>query len=117
MILQSSSCNEQIPAKFYEYLRSGSPILVLADPSGDTARAARTSGVSAIAGLDDRDAIAEVLSRFAKDPMEGTLASGKAVKHSSRRSRASELAALLERAAATRQTGKLVDADYETGDV
>lgn len=37
LVFQGSHFNTQIPAKIYEYLRSGRPILGLVDPSGDTA--------------------------------------------------------------------------------
>ncbi|HEY7787908.1 MAG TPA: glycosyltransferase, partial [Casimicrobiaceae bacterium] len=39
LILQAANCNDQIPAKLYEYLRSGRPIIALTDPTGDTAGA------------------------------------------------------------------------------
>ena len=38
LLIQGKSCNNQIPAKLYEYLRSGRPILGLTDPHGATAR-------------------------------------------------------------------------------
>lgn len=37
ILIQGSMFNKQIPAKAYEYLRSGRPILALMDGSGDTA--------------------------------------------------------------------------------
>ena len=36
MVLQANNCNEQIPAKVYEYVRAERPILGLADPIGET---------------------------------------------------------------------------------
>ena len=38
IVFQGSMFNKQIPAKAYEYIRSGRPILALTDPTGDTAR-------------------------------------------------------------------------------
>jgi glycosyltransferase involved in cell wall biosynthesis len=35
LVLQAANCNEQIPAKIYEYLRCRRPILGLTDPRGD----------------------------------------------------------------------------------
>jgi len=32
LVMQASNCNAQIPAKIYEYLRAGKPILALTDP-------------------------------------------------------------------------------------
>jgi len=36
LVLQGSAFNAQVPAKTYEYLRAGRPILALTDPTGDT---------------------------------------------------------------------------------
>ncbi|MBF1165907.1 MAG: glycosyltransferase, partial [Dechloromonas agitata] len=36
LVMQAANCNEQIPAKIYEYLRANRPILTLTDPQGDT---------------------------------------------------------------------------------
>ncbi len=49
LLFQAASCNHQIPAKAYEYLRLGKPILALTHPSGDTAAL-----LSAIEGHDRR---------------------------------------------------------------
>jgi hypothetical protein len=102
LILQASNCNAQIPAKFYEYLRAGRPMLVLADPPGDTAGAARAAGLGAIAPLEDAAAISEVLERFAMRPSDGTLPAPGAVVGASRRARTAELAALLDELVAKR---------------
>jgi hypothetical protein len=37
LLFQAASCNHQIPAKVYEYLRLRKPILALTSPQGDTA--------------------------------------------------------------------------------
>ena len=37
VVFQGSSFNAQIPAKIYEYLRTGRPVFAVVDPSGDTA--------------------------------------------------------------------------------
>jgi hypothetical protein len=37
IVLQASNCNFQIPAKLYEYIRTGKPIIGLTDKNGDTA--------------------------------------------------------------------------------
>ena len=64
LVLQASNCNEQIPAKLYEYLRAGRPIVALSDPLGDTASLLHEAGVDTIARLDSIDGIAELLARF-----------------------------------------------------
>jgi glycosyltransferase involved in cell wall biosynthesis len=101
LVLQASNCNEQIPAKLYEYFRAGKPILGLTDPAGDTAGALRAAGMNAIAPLDSADAIAGMLGGFVEDVRRGGAArpSAAAVEASSRRGRARALAALLDEAA------------------
>ena len=101
MILQASNCNAQIPAKLYEYLRAGRPVVVFADPVGDTARAARDAGINAIAALDDTRAIVALLSRFGAETRDGTLPSAAAVAAASRRERTRQLATLLDQAEAS----------------
>ena len=102
LVLQAANCNEQIPAKLYEYLRSGRPIVALTDPVGDTAGVARAAGVTAIAPLDSTADIATLLVRVIAALRAGTAAlpSADYVAAASRRGRARELAALLDRASA-----------------
>jgi glycosyltransferase involved in cell wall biosynthesis len=64
LILQASNCNHQIPAKLYEYIRSGTPIVALTDPTGDTASVIRDIGGEFLAPLNDTEAIKDVLRRF-----------------------------------------------------
>jgi glycosyltransferase involved in cell wall biosynthesis len=64
VILQAESCNGQIPAKLYEYLRARRPILALTHPKGDTAALLRQLGVGLIGRLDDRHDIKRALSEF-----------------------------------------------------
>jgi glycosyltransferase involved in cell wall biosynthesis len=102
LVLQGSSCNTQIPAKIYEYLRAGRPILALTDPAGDTAATLRNVGIDSIGPLDSRDAIMETLMRFIGQVNAGTapLPAPEVVLANSRRSRASQLGALLDEVAA-----------------
>jgi glycosyltransferase involved in cell wall biosynthesis len=99
VVLQAANCNQQIPAKLYEYLRAGRPVLGLADPVGDTAAVMRAAGVTRIAALEDADGIADALDRFVDDLRAGTAAvpdPGYALR-SSRRARTFELATTLDR--------------------
>lgn len=64
LLFQGSQYNRQIPAKIYEYLRVGLPILALADPIGDTAKLLESEGIDTIAPLDDALAIASALGEF-----------------------------------------------------
>ncbi len=61
LVMQSAGCNHQIPAKVYEYLRAGRPIVALTDNAGDTAALLREAGVGLIAPLDDVVSIEQVL--------------------------------------------------------
>lgn len=97
LVLQAAICNEQIPAKVYEYLRAQRPLLGLTDPQGDTADLLRRCGVRYIAALEDAAAIEDILPRFMAD-LAGALPEPAAVAACSRESRTRELAAVLERA-------------------
>lgn len=61
LILQAANCNEQIPAKLYEYLRASRPIIALTDPTGDTASTLRNAGLSWIARLNSSDEIKQLI--------------------------------------------------------
>jgi len=104
LVLQASNCNYQIPAKLYEYLRARRPIVALTDPNGDTAGVARAAGIDTIAPLDSIDEIEALLQRFIAAVRSGQapLPSPEFVARASRRARARELAALLDRSPAPR---------------
>lgn len=61
LVMQAANCNQQIPAKIYEYIRSGRPILALTDPIGDTAGVLRKAGCTSITKLDVVDGIYDQL--------------------------------------------------------
>ncbi len=67
IVLQGASCNHQVPAKVYEYLRAGTPILGLTDPEGDTGRLLKQFGVRQIARLNDAGEISRNLKQFLID--------------------------------------------------
>ena len=64
LLLQDEVCDRQIPAKAYEYLRLGLPILALTSAQGDTASLLRRTGGGTVLALRDADAIADGLPRF-----------------------------------------------------
>jgi hypothetical protein len=64
LLFQGARFNQQIPAKMYEYLRIGRPILALVDDAGDTAEVLRNVGGARIMPMDDADAIAAQLPGF-----------------------------------------------------
>jgi glycosyltransferase involved in cell wall biosynthesis len=98
LVLQGSSCNCQIPAKIYEYLRARRPILALTDAAGDTAATLRQAGIDTIGPLDARDGIMDALMDFIGRVKAGSapLASDAVVRANSRDARAAQLAALLD---------------------
>jgi glycosyltransferase involved in cell wall biosynthesis len=99
LILQSAGCNDQIPAKVYEYLRAGRPIIGLTDATGDTAAVLRDAGIEAIAPLDNAALIAEAISKFVADIRNHTALcpAPRAIAAADRRNRTREFAALLDR--------------------
>lgn len=98
LVMQASNCNEQIPAKIYEYLRAGRPILALTDPLGDTAATLRNAGAGDIARLDSTAEICEVLPAFidAISRSKAALPTTHAVEQASRVGRTAQLAKLLD---------------------
>ena len=102
LLLQSNDCNDQIPAKAYEYLRARRPVLTLADPAGDTAQLMRRAGLPRIAALEDGPGVAAVLDRFLDDLFHGraALPAASAIAAASRESRTGELARVLDEACA-----------------
>jgi hypothetical protein len=101
LLMQDAGCNDQIPAKAYEYLRAGRPILGITDPRGDTAALLRDAGVDTVAPLESADAIAALLPRFLDALRAGTapVARAAAVAGAARRERTRQTARLFERAA------------------
>ncbi|MCS6944102.1 MAG: glycosyltransferase, partial [Sutterellaceae bacterium] len=98
VVMQAANCNEQIPAKFYEYLRARRPILGLADPQGDTGRAMRRAGVEHLAKLEDPEQVQQTLGRFVAALAEGRASppNEEAVREASREARVRELVQILD---------------------
>ncbi|MCB1766353.1 MAG: glycosyltransferase [Candidatus Competibacteraceae bacterium] len=98
LVLQAANCNDQIPAKLYEYLRAGRPILGLTDPAGDTAQVLRQAGYRYLARLDSSEQIAKVLLSFLGGVETGTALRPRLEQatSASRRNRTKLLADLLE---------------------
>ncbi|MCC2955040.1 glycosyltransferase [Massilia sp. IC2-477] len=97
LVLQAANCNNQVPAKLYEYLRAGRPLLALTDPAGDTAALVRAAGIDTMAPLDDREAIAQALTRLLELARRGSApcAAPEFVRAQARSARARQLASLL----------------------
>jgi glycosyltransferase involved in cell wall biosynthesis len=112
LLLQAANCNQQIPAKLYEYLRAARPVLALTDARGDSAAKLRQCGIDTIFPLDSADAIRAALPRFLQAARNGTapLPTASVIEGESRRARAAQLAALFDRigSEATALPGRMI---------
>ena len=97
LVMQASNCNAQIPAKIYEYLRAGKPILGLTDPVGDTAGVLHGAGLTDIARLDSVAEIVQLLPFVLQHWRAGSvkLPNTGAVRNASRNGRSASLVTLL----------------------
>lgn len=98
VLLAGKSFDCQVPAKLYEYLRAGGPVLGLAGCTSSAAEVLRTAGLPYQAPLESAERIESLLVRFIHD-----LRSGAAVRPDtavvstfSRKARTRELATLFE---------------------
>lgn len=98
LILQATNCNNQIPAKLYEYLRARRPIFALTDPAGDTASTLIKMGINTISPLDSKDGIMHGLLHFLALIKEdkAPIASMEKILEYSRRSKSKELTNLFD---------------------
>ena len=97
LVMQAANCNQQVPAKIYEYLRAGKPVLCLADPDGDTVAVLRGVGIDSFARLDSAPEIAALLDRWlAGGADQHTTAAPAAVQRASRLGRTEMLADCLD---------------------
>ena len=98
LLFQGPTCNRQIPAKAYEYIRAGTPILSISDDAGDTAKLMRDVPQCTAAGFGDSQRIAATL----KACLSGLQARGS-------EGRAPDVAQRYERRALTRELARLLD--------
>ncbi len=98
LIFQATNSNHQVPAKLFEYFRSGRPILGLTDPAGDTAATLTGAGIKAIARLDSAADIEARLIEFLEAIERGTASACPAeqMPSYSRRTGAEKLSAVLD---------------------
>jgi len=64
LLFQGSNCNQQIPAKLYEYFRAAKPIFALTDKVGNTAETIREAGVNNIVDLTNKEEIKKGIVDF-----------------------------------------------------
>jgi hypothetical protein len=98
LLFQASNCNNQIPAKVYEYLRARRPIFALTDPQGDTAGVLKAAGITTVVPWDCPEQIARGFLEFLARVRAGQapLASDEEIAQHSRQARTQELAQLLQ---------------------
>jgi hypothetical protein len=98
LLLDSPGRRIGVPAKLYEYLGSGRPILALAEPDGDTAWALRTSGaIHRIVAPDDCQGIERALRELVEIARAGaTAAVGDGARRFTREHLAGVLAGILD---------------------
>ncbi len=95
LLLQGSTCNEQIPAKAYEYIRTGKPVIALTDEKGDTGQLLKGLGIGIIAALESKDQIKKVLAQLENISNEFHALESEKIQSFSRQSETKELADLL----------------------
>lgn len=97
LLFQGEVCNHQIPAKIYEYYRSGRPILALIDHAGISATMLREAGVKHLADIANAAEIAATIERFVADLTAGVVSGVDRTfaMANSRQSRTKELATVL----------------------
>jgi glycosyltransferase involved in cell wall biosynthesis len=107
LLLQAANCNDQVPAKLYEYLRANKPLLALTDPQGDTWAAVRAAGIDTLAPLDDAEKIAAALRTFVALAAAGQapLAPDAVRKSHARSARTVQLATLFDAVVAESEAG------------
>jgi hypothetical protein len=98
LLFQAADCDKQIPAKAYEYLRIGKPILALTTHTGDTAALLREVGGATIVNLASEDEIYEGLSTFVDALRVGThpLPDNDKIQRYTRKAQAGQLAKVLD---------------------
>jgi hypothetical protein len=109
LLFQGACCDHQIPAKAYEYLRLGKPILALTSETGDTAALLRENGGATIVDLADEDAIYRTVPAFVRSVQQQVHSlpdAGKARRYS-RRSQTEQLAKCLAEAVSAQETSSM----------
>jgi glycosyltransferase involved in cell wall biosynthesis len=97
VLFQSASCDHQIPAKAYEYLRLGKPVLALTTETGDTASLLNEVGGATIMDLASEEQIYKRLPTFLAAVRAGThtLPDLDKIRRYARRNQTEELAKVL----------------------
>lgn len=103
LLFQAANCNQQIPAKLYEYMRSARPLLALTDPGGDTAELIERENAGIVADLHSEHSVLQGLRRLMGviHANEFKPVSQERVRHYSRQKQAGKLADFLNQIVST----------------
>jgi len=98
LLLQAATCNRQIPAKAYEYIRARRPIFALTDSEGNTAALLKDAGINTLVDIESKEQIASGLMHFIQSVKTKTapLASDSVIQSHSRKHRTIELVKILD---------------------
>jgi glycosyltransferase involved in cell wall biosynthesis len=99
LVFQAANCNQQIPAKIFEYFRARKPILALTDPIGDTAGLMRAARLDSTVSLESVKEIRAGLVKFLDQIQNGktVFPPDEMISRYSRKQSAKELSVLLDR--------------------
>jgi glycosyltransferase involved in cell wall biosynthesis len=97
LLFQGASCNRQIPAKAYEYLRARRPVFALTNAGSNTADLLREAAIDSMADIADAEDIFGKLRRFLEALKRGDapVASEVAIARYSRRGMTAKFSELL----------------------
>jgi glycosyltransferase involved in cell wall biosynthesis len=117
LLFQAANCDHQIPAKAYEYLRIGKPILALTTRTGDTAALLIETGGATIVDLASEQEIVDSFPTFLNAVRCGThsVAGPSRVQRYARRNQAQALADSLSLLTQTAGVGHAHGSEPEPG--
>lgn len=99
LLFQGESCDMQIPAKGYEYLRIGRPILALTTAAGETGKLIQSTRAGEVVPIDNPEAIGATLEHWILQIKKGrqlATATPETAARYSRRSQTKKLAACMQ---------------------
>ncbi len=95
LLLQADSCNDQIPAKAYEYIRAKRPVIALTAKNGETGKLIKGVNVGDVAELDNVAEIKALILDFMSGTYDFIPVSEEVVSSYSRKNRTAELDELM----------------------
>ncbi len=96
LLLQADNCELQIPAKAYEYIRVGKPVLALTTTTGETGKLLSAHPLARVTPLDDSQEIYKAIQAIIEDQSVVDSITNSDVGKYSRRSGAQAMQAVIE---------------------